>query len=190
MIQLRIILNYKNNWGSEISNTKISSSTDDYKFPDLFFILNAAWVIFNLHFIQIKIMKQNNTQFLQGLYLNLGKLFYAIAASDKIIKKQEVEKLREIVDAEWLKFEDSEDEFGTDMAFEIEAVFDFLQEKNADAETAFNDFREFKTTNKENFSQNLKNLIWVTADSIASSFSNKNKSELLMLSRLKKVLDE
>lgn len=133
-------------------------------------------------------MTQANSHFIKDLYLNLGKLFYAIAASDKVVRPQEVQKLREIVDAEWLKFEDSEDEFGTDMAFEIEAVFDYLQEKNADADAAFEDFKEFKMANDQQFTTKLKKLIWNTADSIAASFSNKNKSELIMLSKLKSIL--
>lgn len=135
-------------------------------------------------------MTQSNSQFIKDLYLNLGKLFYAVAASDKVIRPQEVQKLREIVDTEWLKFENSEDEFGTDMAFEIEAVFDYLQEKNAEADTAFEEFKEFKLANEERFTTKLKKLIWNTADSIAASFSNKNKSELIMLSKLKMVLSE
>lgn len=133
---------------------------------------------------------KKSTQFIKDLYLNLGKLFYAVAASDKVIRPQEVKKLREIVDSEWLKFEDSEDEFGTDMAFEIEAVFDYLQEKNADADIAFEEFKEFKLVNDEKFTPKLNKLIWNTSDSIATSFANKNKSELIMLSKLKMLLND
>ena len=35
-------------------------------------------------------------------YQNLGKLFYAIAAADKVVREEEVNILKQIVNTDWL----------------------------------------------------------------------------------------
>lgn len=123
-------------------------------------------------------------------YQNLGKLFYAIAASDKIVRKSEYDSLRKIVKSEWLKFDDIEDDFGADAAFQIEIVFDWLDYKELNAEQCFNEFEEYFHENKKRFNDNVKQLVWNTCNAIAGAFSGKNKSELMMLGRLKLIFDK
>ncbi|MFO7721063.1 MAG: hypothetical protein R6W85_11545 [Gillisia sp.] len=127
-------------------------------------------------------------QDIQKLYQNLGKLFYAIAAADKVVHEEEKKTLKNIVRSEWLDVDDFKDEYGTDAAYLIEIIFDWLDENQPSAFSAFNDFKDFKKDNEKFFTPGIKKLIWKTADQIAASFSGKNKSELIMLSQLKAIL--
>jgi len=122
-------------------------------------------------------------------YQSLGKLFYAIAASDKIVRKSEYASLRNLVKSEWLAVDDLEDEFGADAAFQIEIVFDWLDYSALNAETCFYDFSSFFKDHKPLFTDSIKKMIWNTANSIADAFSGKNKSELMMLGRLQLIFD-
>ncbi|WP_109097287.1 hypothetical protein [Aquimarina sp. AU58] len=123
-------------------------------------------------------------------YQNLGKLFYAIAASDKIVRKSEYDSLRKIVKTEWLKVDDIEDEFGVDASFQIEIVFDWLDYEELSAEECFIQFETFFKEHQSRFTDKLKQLIWITANAIAGAFSGKNKSELMMLGRLKLIFEK
>ncbi|MFO8145841.1 MAG: hypothetical protein ACQEWG_03350 [Bacteroidota bacterium] len=127
-------------------------------------------------------------QDVQKLYQNLGKLFYAIAAADKVVHEEEKNALKNIVKEDWVNVDDFKDDYGTDAAYLIEIIFDWLDENQPSAFSAFNDFRDFKKDNEEFFTPGINKLIWKTADQIASSFSGKNKSELIMLSQLKAIL--
>jgi hypothetical protein len=122
------------------------------------------------------------------LYTNLGKLFYAIAAADKNINPSEIKTLKDLVKEEWLKVDDFEDEFGTDAAYQIEIMFDLLMEEPPDAGEAFQEFKDFKAGHENLFSEEVKKLTWKTADAIAAAFAGKNKSEVIMLSKLKTLL--
>lgn len=130
----------------------------------------------------------SNPGFAQKFYQNLGKLFYAIAASDKVIKKEEFNTLKTIVEQEWLNIDEYQDEFGTDTAYQIEIIFDWLEENQPDALGSFEDFSNFKKEHEKLFNDRINKLIWKTADAIADSFAGKNKSELIMLSKLKSIL--
>ncbi|WP_109299416.1 hypothetical protein [Aquimarina sp. AU474] len=123
-------------------------------------------------------------------YQNLGKLFYAIAASDKVVRKSEYNSLRKIVKSQWLAVDDLEDEFGADAAFQIEIVFDWLDYTALNAETCFGEFKSFYSDNKSLFTTKIKQLIGDTANSIANAFSGKNKSELIMLGKLQLIFED
>lgn len=129
-----------------------------------------------------------NPGFAQKFYQHLGKLFYAIAASDKVIKKEEIDTLKNIVGKQWVPIDDYQDEFGTDMAYQIEIIFDWLEENQPDALLAFEEFSDFKKEHEKLFTPGINNLILNTAEAIAASFAGKNKSELIMLSKLKIIL--
>lgn len=123
------------------------------------------------------------------LYQSLGKLFYAIAASDKVVRVSEYESLHKIVQSEWLPLDDLEDEFGIDAAFQIEIVFDWLDYETPNAQDCFEEFQNFYTEHTSMFSNQIKELIWSTCNAIASAFSGKNKSELMMLGKLKLLFE-
>jgi len=122
-------------------------------------------------------------------YQSLGKLFYAIAASDKIVREAEVETLIQLVKSKWVPMDDFEDEFHLDAAYQIDTVFDWLNcEGGLKADSCFEEFTYFKKTHESLFTKKRKQLIWKTCNAIANSFSGKNKSEVIILAKLKMVL--
>lgn len=125
---------------------------------------------------------------MKNFYQHLGKLFYSIAATDKKIQKEEIVQLKKIVQKEWRPFENSIDEFGTDMAYQIEIVFDWLVENNWSIEPAFSDFESFKKEHQSLFTKKVNTLILKTANAIAASFLGKNKSEQLLINQLDRIL--
>ncbi|PKD16796.1 hypothetical protein APR41_08310 [Salegentibacter salinarum] len=128
--------------------------------------------------------------FTEEFYQNIGMLFYAIAASDKVVRTEEIKTLNDLVQKKWVPIDNQIDEFGTDEAYKIEMIFDWLEEKAPEAEWAFNEFRQYKKDNEELFTSPINQLIWETADAIAASFAGKNKSEVIMLSKLKMLLSK
>ncbi|MER3316717.1 MAG: hypothetical protein RIB79_00345 [Allomuricauda sp.] len=122
-------------------------------------------------------------------YQNLGKLFYAVAMADKNVRPKEVERLREYVRQHWLEVDKFEDEFHTDAAYQIEIVFDWLEGEEKDGEEYFKEFKEFYMEHHEKFPETIKKLIVETAESIASSFAGKNRSEMLTIFKLKQLFN-
>jgi len=123
-------------------------------------------------------------------YQKLGELFYAIAAADKVVEKSEYEVLHSMVISHWKNLDSYEDNYHTDASFQIEIVFDWYDYEHLNANDCFNDFIEYKKNNESFFTPERKKLIWKTAEAIANAFSGKNKSELIMLARLKILLDK
>ena len=118
-------------------------------------------------------------------YEILGKLFYAIAAIDGVVKPTEFDKLKDLVKAKWLSVDDSEDDFHTDAAYQIEIVFDWLNEQNnLNGNKLYEEFVTYKNEQVHFFTPEIKKLIIKTAHEIADSFSGKNKSELILLAKL------
>lgn len=123
-------------------------------------------------------LKQNtNIEF----YQCLGKLFYAIAATDNYIRDEELEKLKEVLDNEWMVL----DNFCTTDKATIINTFEWLLNDNEyDSEVCYNSFLSYKREHEELFESSMKALILKTAGKIASSFSRENKSELIFLAKL------
>lgn len=118
-------------------------------------------------------------------YRNLGKLFYAIAAIDKNVRPVEVEKIKVFVKDYWLGVDDVKDVFGTDAAYQIEVVFDWLNyDEEIDVNACYNDFISFKNKQMHLFTDEVKTLILKTGSAIAHAFSGINKSELMLLAKL------
>ncbi len=129
-------------------------------------------------------MKKPSTEF----YQNLGKLFYAIAMADKKVHPTEISKLKEAIENHWLEVDDFTDEFGTDAAYQIEFVFDWLLQEEKESDLYFDAFVAYYKENKSKFPDHIKELIWKTAEGIAASFAGKNKAELILLAKLKLLL--
>ncbi len=125
-----------------------------------------------------------NSDLQQKFYQNLGRLFYAIAAADSIVRKEEIESVKEIVKTEWLQRDGVVDDFGTDAAFQIEIILDWMDANKPDPQSAFQTFSEFYSLHTELFSGEVKKLILKAAREIASSFKGNNKSELVLLAKL------
>lgn len=134
-------------------------------------------------------MKPSNNTMI-SFYQQLGKIFYSMAAIDKKVRGEEITKLKEILRKEWVPLENSVDEFGTDSAFQIEIVFDWLLENNWDPKLAIDELKSFKQEHSRLFTDAVKQLILKTANAIGSSFSGMNKAELVFLTELKIILTQ
>lgn len=125
---------------------------------------------------------------MNGLYENLGKLFYAVAISDGTVHAKEWDKVKEIVKEDWLYVDDFTDRYGSDAANQIEIVFNVLMEYSKTSEECFEEFTNFYEQHPHAFSDKIKVLTRKTATAIANSFSGKNKSELIMLAKIELLL--
>ena len=117
-----------------------------------------------------------------------GELFYAIAAADKVVRKQEYETLKTLVQKEWKPLDTYKDEFGVDASYQLEIVFDWLDFESLDAEICYESFKAFYKEHPSLFTSKRKHLILKTAHAIANSFAGKNKSELQLLGKLQILL--
>lgn len=117
-------------------------------------------------------------------YQKIGSLFFAVAMADGSVHTKEIDKLKLQIREKWLPLDDVEDEYGTDSAFQIEIVFDWLLEYEKTSTECFADFTTFYKNHKVVFSKKIKALIFETANAIAYSFSGKNKAELIVLGKL------
>ncbi len=124
----------------------------------------------------------------ENFYKHLGILCFAVASADKKITAAETERFIEVINEHWKSLEDSTDEFGTDAVFAAESVFDWQIESFVTAEEAYNTFCQYATDNKSMYTPTVKIKLLQTAEAIASAFSGKNKSEVVMLSRLQEFL--
>ena len=116
-------------------------------------------------------------------YENLGKLFYALAKADKNIVPQEVASLQNSIRNYWVSLND-----GDAASKLIQEKFELLHQQEKKAKDCFDEFEAFYLKNPPLFSPEIKNRIWKTADDIAASFAHKNKSEVIILNKLKLLL--
>ncbi|GGG29477.1 hypothetical protein GCM10011344_32940 [Dokdonia pacifica] len=122
------------------------------------------------------------------LYQNLGKLFYAIAASDTIIQDQEFEALQQCVQKYWKDYNDLNQVFEEEYTQVIEAVFEGVEAFELSAEEMFQDFISYKREHPQLFTNVLNTLIMATAKTIAYAFENVNTSEQKFLTQLENEL--
>lgn len=123
-------------------------------------------------------------------YGKLAFLLYSIAASDKRVAREEINRLKQILRTKWLDLENSRDEFGSEAAYQIESVFDWLLENAPSVPDAFREFQAFVKENPGFMNKALKSQIMETADQIAAAFSGRNKAELTILYQLERLLRE
>ncbi|WP_339627756.1 hypothetical protein [uncultured Maribacter sp.] len=126
----------------------------------------------------------NSQKFGIELYENLGKLFYAMASTDGTVHTKEVDHLRSYIRSYWLDIDAVEDEYGSDAAFRIETTFDWCLEYEKEAKDCFKQFKEFYTEHAKIFTPDIKRLTLDTATAMANAYAGKNKSELILLSKI------
>jgi hypothetical protein len=123
------------------------------------------------------------------LHQFLGKLFYAVAMADKKIEEEEITALKTDILQRWCNLDSKPNGLVLDGHQEIMTVFKQLQSTKAESDICFSEFNEFFNEHKQLFNEDLRKLIWDTTQVIASSFANKNKSELILLAKLKMLLE-
>ncbi len=124
----------------------------------------------------------------EKFFRKLGYAFYSVAASDGTVAEDERKMLHQMVIEDWVTLELSQDEFGSDAAYQIEMLFEYLTEQAMGSEKAFQKFEQYFKDNLELFSDDVIDRIYHTANRIADSFHSKNKAELNTLMRLHLLL--
>lgn len=125
-----------------------------------------------------------------ALYQLIGRIFYAAAQADGVIRDEEVAALKTTVQEIWLDFEDAIDSFGSDAAYQIEIVFDHLLKNDETIVDIIGEVKNFKQIHSSLFSSELIDLIMRSSYKIVSSFAKRNKSELVFLSQLRMALEK
>ena len=121
----------------------------------------------------------------EKLYYHIGQLLYAIAMADKRIDKKEMIASKSKVSENWKQESDSLDDLSITRPLQILKAFSQMQKSNADSDNCYGEFREYYLENQTLFSLELNKLIWDTAQYIAISTAKKNKSELVILAKLR-----
>lgn len=125
--------------------------------------------------------------FYEELYTELGKLFYHLAAADGKVQTAEKDALHKLIKSKWKPLEDSEDQFGTDLANLIDFSFDY-EASEVESESGFESFASFYKQNKDEFKPAITERIIETAKEIALAYRGKNKEEKEVLDRLRSLL--
>lgn len=129
-----------------------------------------------------------STETMIHFYQQLGKVFYCVASIDTAVQKEEISKLKEMVKKEWLPLEDSLTEFGDDAAYQIEIVFDWLNENEWNIGKVIPDFEDFRDEHPSIFTPKTNALILKTARAIANSNLGENKSEHYLINEINRIL--
>ena len=142
-------------------------------------------------FTKIKLLKMTQIEKPDIIfYQSLGELFYAIAAADKTVKAEEYEALLKMVMDEWKIYENVKDFYDESVGYQMEFVFKWFDYEHVDAQDCFNNFCDFARKNPVFFTEDKIKLILSTATAITNAYASKNKSELIMLARLKILFKE
>ncbi|MBK9109827.1 MAG: hypothetical protein IPM92_16005 [Saprospiraceae bacterium] len=121
-------------------------------------------------------------------YQKLAYLFYAVADADGNVEKQELDKLHEEVLRIWKSLDDGVDEFNTDLSFEIEAVFEWLDENQFSYKDAYTEFKDYALEHKSLFDEDIKKRIMHTARELAAVYRKINHLEENLLHDLENFL--
>ncbi|MEX0998298.1 MAG: hypothetical protein WDZ45_14705 [Flavobacteriaceae bacterium] len=116
-------------------------------------------------------------------FINLAKLFFAIASTDQKVKPEEIAFLKTNLKSQLKSLELFSDS-DVNLIFN---EFNSLTERNKGAHDCFEEFKAYYIENPQLFSQTLKTTIWETADGIAAAYAGKNKSEVILLAKLKEL---
>ncbi len=125
----------------------------------------------------------------ESFYEKLAYLFYAIADCDGKVTSKELYKLHEEVVSIWKSIDNSLDEFNTDLAFEIEAIFEWLEDNRYSYLDAYKEFTDYADEHKHLFDAVVKEKIMHTCNNIAAVFKSVNHAEDNILRQLKNYLD-
>ncbi|MEH6408084.1 MAG: hypothetical protein V7767_12450 [Leeuwenhoekiella sp.] len=120
----------------------------------------------------------------------LGKLFYAVAASDGIVSASEIKSLERMVRSHWICMEEVTDLFSNCLPKQIVQCFERARFKKLDVYECLEEFKYFKLENPQLFMPDVNKLIWSTANVIAHCYPGFNESEAVVLTKLQEVLED
>ncbi|TYA74922.1 hypothetical protein [Seonamhaeicola marinus] len=116
-------------------------------------------------------------------YIKLAHLFYAVAMADKKMVVEEKRQIVSYVEKYW--------SHSFDKAKGKEVIYETMRElikKQMTSEEAYEVFKSYFLSLSDGFSNHLSKKIMEVADGIATSSLRKNKSELILLTKLRLLL--
>ncbi|WP_273276084.1 hypothetical protein [Maribacter polysiphoniae] len=120
---------------------------------------------------------------------HLGILFYAVAMADKKVHEKEHEMLKKKLSEALTQQGENPEDLTRNDALAIEGVFSRMQKINAESSTCFKQFCDYFDKNPSRFTPRLRKWVWNIAQAIASSSAQKNKSELILLGKLRLLFE-
>jgi len=117
-----------------------------------------------------------------------GKILFAIAMADRKIAPKEYEALQDLIHEEWKLSCIGENEIRH--ISQMKNVFDWLIKNPKSTDEILAEYKQFKNENLVLFTPEIKDFIYKTANRIAGSYANKNKSELIILAKLHFILKD
>ena len=123
-------------------------------------------------------------------YRQLGKIFYGVAMSDKTIREEEYLIFQKRIENDWVKKENLLTNSSENSVNQIKTMFDWMSRNKVETSIVLEDFEKYKNENDEFFTPEINESILKTANAIAGLNYNKNKSELIFLTKLENILKE
>lgn len=125
----------------------------------------------------------------QELYIEMGRLLYAIAMADGKVQDDEIEKVKQIVNQQLTSMVKSHDAFGTAYAFYMEFEFERVHDFEIRIRDAFDSFIDYSIENKADFTPEIKKLVMVSCEKVANAFNGIEDNEQVLLNKLRRHLD-
>jgi uncharacterized tellurite resistance protein B-like protein len=120
----------------------------------------------------------------------LSYLFYAVAHADRHVEDQERIKIHQVVNENWQLFIAKGDPFGVHAMELIDRMVLELRDEDFDNERAIDQFQEVFEKHPEFFTPEMKEFILEVCIRTANTFNQMNKSELVLLSRIERMLND
>ena len=124
-----------------------------------------------------------SVSFTKDFYKAISNLFYAFSMIDRTMSVQEKKEIIWSVKQEW-----ATNEYGFDSEELIYETMRNLIKEKLDADLAFEKFKVFFMANEELFSKDVNHELLETCHKICNADHRKNKSELILLTKLHKLV--
>ncbi len=127
---------------------------------------------------------------MEELLHSLSYLFYAVAHADRHVEDQERLKIHQVVNENWQLLVAKGDPFAVHAMDLIDKMVIELRDEDFDNEKALDQFRITLERNPEFFTDEMKQFILEVCIRTANTFNQMNKSELVLLSRIERILND
>lgn len=120
----------------------------------------------------------------------LSYLFYAVAHADRHVDDAEREKIHQVVNENWQLLAAKGDPFGIKAMELIDRMVQELDEDQFETETALERFTRIYKEHPHFFTAEMKEFILEVCIRTANSFNRMNKAELVILSRIERIIHD
>lgn len=127
---------------------------------------------------------------MEELLHSLSYLFYAVAHADRHVEDEERIKIHQVVNENWQLFVAKGDPFGVHAMDLIDKMVRELRDEDFDNEKALEQFKMVFEKHPEFFTPQMKEFILEVCIRTANTFNQMNKSELVLLSRIERMLND